>query len=124
MEINKEKQVVLILAEQTQYRVSTFWPRNKAVWDSAKTAFVVGGDAVADSDGKFTLELPPGKYVLWTFLRSIGEQRLSWCKAFEVQDSPVKLIVNQDSVLLYENEEKIPSEATRLRGIATELGLK
>jgi hypothetical protein len=58
-------------------------------------------DVVADGEGKFKLNLPVGKYVLWTHWRSLAHQEFAWCKVVEIRDAPLNLIFSEDSVFLY-----------------------
>ena len=83
-------------------------------------------NAVADSEGKFKLEVPPGKYVLWAGPRTMGEQGWYWCEVVEVRDLPVSLILSEDSVFFYWGHGEKPQQPTHclLRAIVSVLGLK
>jgi hypothetical protein len=97
----------------------------KAALDSALSVLLSGArSAVADSDGKFKLEIPAGRYVLWTDARTMAQQSFSWCKIVEAREAPVNLILSEGSVFLYSDspdaKEREPTHRL-LREIAFEL---
>jgi hypothetical protein len=55
----------------------------------------------ADSDAKFKIEVPPGKYVLWTTGKMIGQQSFAWCKIIDVESETQHLILNDNAGFLH-----------------------
>jgi hypothetical protein len=88
--------------EMDEYSQTTYTPHISPLLKNAENALRRGvKEAVSDGDGKFKVELPADKYLLWSDKVFILKEELSWCKAFDAQASPVHLILNQDSVVFY-----------------------
>jgi hypothetical protein len=84
-----------------QPRIDNAIERSHKVLQVALENLMATTNTVADSEGKFNVELPPGRYVLWTLPKTIVDQTFSWCTVVDARDAPLYVILSEDSVFFY-----------------------
>jgi hypothetical protein len=69
-----------------------------------ETAIAKGSKTfVADGDGKFNVEVSPGRYILWTDDLSILREHIKWCKSVTAGNAPEHLVLDGRSALFGEH---------------------
>jgi phage FluMu protein Com len=86
--------------EVDEYQKAYYTPQADPLMNALKFAVEKGRyTTIADSDGKFRLDVAPGAYVLWTEELSVLRERLRWCKAIDVGDNASPMVLDQKSAI-------------------------
>ena len=87
--------------EINAYRKKEYDPHADPLMKSLKAAVEKDRYTVnADGDGKFTLEVIPGSYVIWTEELSILRDQLRWCKVIDISNKTPNIVLDQNSAIL------------------------